>query len=96
MSEHLKANVYCASPIHNDDQVPVGTITIIEPMPHEETEEALKQTYAYDASEILRVLRGTLPQGTLDHLLIQLLEDKASLLRVVAPQRRWIAERKDS
>jgi len=92
MAEQYKANVYGASPIHGDDDVAVGAITIFEPMPHEDSEEALRQTYEHDAGEIMKVLTACLPQGTIDQLLIQLLRDRASLLRTVAPQSRWIPE----
>jgi hypothetical protein len=92
--DQYKVNIHGASPIHGDDDPPVGAITIFEPIPESNTrtEDELRDIYAYDAEQLLSVLTNCLPQGTLDHLLIRLLTDKASLLRVRAPQRRWTAE----
>lgn len=84
-----KVNVHGASPIHGDDDPPVGAITIFEPIENKDrTEASLLDIYQEDATQLMFVLTGCLPQGTLDQLLIQLLDDKASLLRVVAPQRK--------
>lgn len=87
-----RANIHSASPHHDSDDVPVGVITIIEPIPHIDKEDDLKAVYEHDANEIMTVIKGCLPQGTIDQLLIQLLEDRSSLLRTRAPQRRWTSE----
>lgn len=86
----LKANIHGASPIHDSDDPPVGAITIFEPIENkaDRSEDELHDIYTQDAMQLVSVLTGCLPQGTLDQVLIQLLEDYASLLRVVAPQRK--------
>lgn len=86
--DQLKANIHGASALHDTDDTPVGAITIFEPVPQLESEDELRALYANDAKELATVLVGCLPQGTLDQLLILLLEDRASLMRVVAPNRR--------
>lgn len=89
--KQIKANIHGASPLHDSDDVPVGVITMLEPVPHIEKEDDLKALYEHDALEMMAVIKGCLPQGTIDQLLILMLEDRSSLLRVVAPQRRWQA-----
>lgn len=88
----FKVNVHGASPIHGSDDPPVGALTIFDPIENKDrTEDELKEIYTQDAMAIMTVLINCLPQGTLDQLLIMMLTDKASLLRVRAPQRRWVS-----
>ena len=55
-------------------------LTVTEPLPLQTTTspDALRTTYRIEAAKILEMLLASVPQGTLDQLLIALLESRAS------------------
>ena len=57
-------------------------IRIVDPLPMEKTLDEQKKLYVYQAHSLANALWDTLPGGTLDQLVVELLTRHASLLRV--------------
>lgn len=75
---NYEITVHRADPIH-DEEMPTGAIHIDKPQPCEGEPEHRFQT---DAEAIADVLWNTLPGGTIDRLVAEMLRRHASLLRV--------------
>ena len=58
------------------------TIILSREMPDPDTLQEMADLYAEDAKKIADALENTLPGGTFDRLLVELLTKKASLFKV--------------
>lgn len=71
--------VYKAQPITKNEEVKSVTIYINAEIEHAKTLEDAEFVYQEDASMLADALFNSLPQGTADRLLIELLKRKTSL-----------------
>lgn len=83
----LRVAIYRAEDTTRESEdVPNATLTISSPPPKQETLDDSRTFYRQQARALHDVLARTLPGGTLDALLGELLERKASLFRIRMPE----------
>ena len=75
-----EVHIFKAAPI-GKQTIGDTTIYIIEPIPEMPSLQAAAATYWTQADELAEALHEVLPGGTLDRLLVRLMEIKASLFR---------------
>lgn len=73
--------IYKAQPTHKGQSVPDLHITAAESFPETENLSRSRILYDVDAKELVDALFNTLPGGTLDAILVHMLDRKRSLLR---------------
>lgn len=79
--------------LHRDDRVPDAEIAICQRLPTDL--ESLVETYAADGRQIADLLWDSLPGGTVDVLIIELMQRRASLMRVgfmTVDEISWMVE----
>jgi hypothetical protein len=84
----IQVTVHVAQPIR-DEEAETGHIVIREPLPEftgDDWKEQQVAVHRRDAKLIADVLQGTLPGGTFDQLLCELLTRTASAFRVRYPK----------
>lgn len=100
MSEKT-VNIYCAHPT-GKESIPTVTIQIYEPVPSDNVpgpnwEKELRVMYTKEGHALADALCFSLPGGTIDALLIELLEPKRTLFRVPFYNKRRLKKcRKNS
>ena len=72
-------DIHCASPIGEEDP-PQLLMEADIPIPTGDTLEVIRDIMDSDAEKVVDALCSTLPQGTTDRILAQLMQRKASVL----------------
>lgn len=90
----VNGEAYKAQSNYTGHVIPDGLLIFNRDCPEATSLEKQREMFQANAKEIMNVLTACLPQGTLDQLLILLLQDRASLYVIREPRRGEESETK--